>query len=359
MMKWSKMMILGMIVFGMLGLMPASAQSVCGDLSREDCAILQNAQQSTTNLNAAGFKATIEFDFGISFFPDMLNLRMVADGVYTRVPVTRQDVEDDYRPLYSLNADMSVFLEGEINEFLQPTDNTLTTNFDLRYVDGVGYADMSKILSLMNISSRSWYSVNMTDFLTKLIRDGIFPSDTTSIMTMLFGLDYVGALALDGTLRRVDDFQTETQQFAVFEGTFSFGDYLDDNPFIFEALVLGVDLSIRDFMPNSNYTDAEIRRAAEFYANWSRALDIRILQTVGLDDGYVHQTQFEMLFIPEITETLNPDPLGLALFGSLELRFSVDFRYTQFENVPFITKPEQSSPVRYEDLFGNGRNSLF
>ena len=359
MMKWSKIMLLAMVVFAMLGLMPAFAQPVCGDLSRDDCILLQNAQQATTNLNSAGFKATVEFDFGISFFPDMLNLRMVADGVYTRVPVTRQDIEADYRPLYSLNADMTVFLEGETSELIQPTDNTFTTTFDLRYVDGVGYADLSKILPLMSLSRGSWYSVDMTDFLTKLIRDGIFPSDTIAIMTMLFGSDYIGALALDGTLHRADDIQTDSQTFAVFEGIFSFGDYLDDNPIIFSSLVVGWELSIRDFMPNSNYTDAEIRRAAEFYAEWFRALDFNMVQTVGLDDGYVHQTQFEMIFAPEITTTLNPDPLGLALFGSIELRFLADFRYTQFGNVPLIIKPEQSSPLRYEDIFGDGNNSLF
>lgn len=338
---------------------PSSAQSVCGDLSREDCAILQNAQQATTNLNSAGFKATVEFDFGISFFPDMLNLRMVADGVYTRIPVTRDDIEDEYLPLYSLNADMTVFLEGEIDEFLQPTDNTITTTFDLRYVDGVGYADLSKVFASLNLSLGTWYSVDMTDFLTKLMRDAIFPSDTITIMNDFFAVDYMAGFGLGGSLSRRDDIQSDLQQFAVFEGVFSFGDYLDANPLVLESFEMAFESLIYDFLPNSNYTDAEIRDAAEFYANWSRALDIRIVQTVGLDDGYVHQTQFEMTFAPETTETLNPDPLGLALFSGIQLRILADFRYTQFEDVPFIIKPEQSLPLRYEDLFGDGDNSLF
>ncbi|MCL4255569.1 MAG: hypothetical protein KJ043_17555 [Anaerolineae bacterium] len=338
---------------------PISAQSVCGDLSRDDCAILQNAQQATTNLNSAGFKATLEFDFGIGIFPDILNVRMVADGVYTRVPVTRDDIDDEYRLLYSLNADMTVFLEGEINEIIQPIDNSITTTFDLRYVDGVGYADLSKVFAPLNLSSGTWYSVDMTDFLTKLIRDAIFPSDTITIIDDLFSVDYMGGLGLDGSLSRLDDIQSDSQQFAVFEGVFSFGDYLDANPLVLESFEMAFENLIYDFLPNSNYTDAEIRDAAEFYANWSRALDIRILQTVGLDDGYVHQTQFEMTFASETTETLNPDPLGLALFSGIQLRILADFRYTQFGNVPLIIKPEQSSPLRYEDLFGDGDNSLF
>ncbi len=359
MMKWLKIMLFVLFVFAMLGLMPAFAQTACGSLSRDDCTLLQNAQQATTNLNSAGFKATVEFDFGIRFLPDLFSLRMVADGVYTRVPVTRDDVEDEYRSLYSLNADMTVFLEGETSEIIQPTENTFTTTFDLRYVDGVGYADLSKILPLMNVSRGSWYSVDMTDFLTKLIRDGIFPPNTISVLTMLFGSDYVSGLALDGTLRRVDDIQTDLQTFAVFEGTFSLSDYLEDNPSLFTTFVFALELSIRDFASNSNYTNAEIRRAAEFYADWLRAIDILIVQTVGLDDGYVHHTQFELRFAPESTETLNPDPLGLALFGGIQLRFWADFRYTQFGYVPLITEPEQSSPLRYEDLFGDGDNSLF
>lgn len=359
MIKWSKMIILVVGIWMMAGIggIPASAQSTCGELNRDDCALLKNAQRITTDLNAAEFKAIVEFSFGMRPFSEIFDIRLIADGVYARTPTMRQDVDDTYSPLYTLNADMNVLVDGRISSLIQPTNNTLTTNLALRYVDGIGYAELSKVLSRVG---ETWYSLDMLDFLTKLIRDEILPENVLDILNLLFSADYVGILAMDGYLRRLDDVQTAFQTFAVFEGVLSFDAFLDDNPIIYNALISAMEDNIRNFVLFRNsYTDDEISRAAQFYVEGFRGIDIRIIQTVGFDDGYIHQTQFEFTFEPETSPAPDPDPLGIAIFRSFELRFFVDFRYTQFENIPFITKPTSSTPVRYEDLFQDGDNSLF
>lgn len=358
MFRLSKITALLMVLMVMLVIMPTSAQTNCGDLSRDDCTLLKNAQSATSNLSSAGFKMTIDFDFGISFLPELISFRMVADGTYTRVPVTRDDVDGGYRPLYGLNADMTIYIDGEISDIIQPRNNTLTTTLDLRYVDGIGYANLNKILPTAR--SDMWYSVDVPDYVRRLIRDRIFPDNVLSVFGEFFDTDVWDSISRDGDVTRLDDIVHDSQTFAVFEVNLSYDKYFDDNPTAFNLFIVMLEQALRNTY-GTRYSDSELRQSAEGYAQFFRDMNMRFWQMVGMDDGYVHVTQFEYTFIPTSTASIDPDPLNLGLLGGtgLELRFLLDFRYTQFDNVPLITAPEDAQPVRYEDLFGNGANSLF
>lgn len=355
MFRLSKITALLMIL---MAIMPTSAQTNCGGLSRDDCTLLKNAQSATSNLSSAGFKMTIDFDFGISFLPELISFRMVADGTYTRVPVTRDDVDGEYRPLYGLNADMTIYIDGEISDIIQPRNNSLTTSLDLRYVDGIGYANLNKILSISR--AQMWYSVDVAEYLRRLIRDRIFPDNALTVLSEFFVTDIWNTFALDGDVTRLGDMVLDAQTFAVFEINLSYDDYFNDHPYTFNLFVNMLEQALRTTY-GMTYSDSELRQAAEGYAQFFRDMNMRFRQMVGMDDSYVHVTQFEYTFIPTNTTPISPDPINLGLLSGsgFELRFLLDFRYTQFDNVPLITAPEESQPVRYEDLFGNGANSLF
>ncbi|HRF98660.1 MAG TPA: hypothetical protein PLZ51_25805, partial [Aggregatilineales bacterium] len=165
MLRLSKLVLLSLLVIISI---PVHGQSFCGDLSRDDCEILQTAQSATSNLDAAGFEMTMDISFGIQFLPNLITAHVVANGVYSRVPVTRNDLEAPYNDLFGLNADMSVLVDAAVSEFVLPENNTLTTALDLRYVDGIGYAELSKVLPLISPYAEigSWYSADMVDYLS-------------------------------------------------------------------------------------------------------------------------------------------------------------------------------------------------
>jgi len=357
----SKVIILSVLVLWLGMIHPVSAQSSCGDLSADDCDLLQTAQATTSNLSSATFQATIEASLAFEFFGELVTMRMVADGAYSRVSTDGVEIESDYLPLYELNADMSVFVDIALSEFAMPENNTLTTSLDLRYVDGVGYADLSKLLPIINpfFSEGGWYSVDVPEYTRRLMRDAALPSDFLSSSNIALALDYWGSLVSGGsTVTRLDDEQIDNQTIAVFENILLFDTFFDENPFE-EQLFINLMDEFFQLQYGGIYTDKELRQSAVFYADLIRNAEIRMMQRVGLEDGYVHQTYFALNFTPQTDETLNPDPLGLSLFNGAEFHFSLDFRYTQFEDVPLTIAPEDSTPVRYEDLFGSGDTSPF
>jgi len=358
----SKVIILSALLLWLGMIHPVSAQSSCGDLSVDDCDLLQTAQITTSNLSSATFQAIIETSLGFEFLGNLFELRMVADGAYSRVSVDSRDIEADYLPFYELNADMSLFIDITFSEFLLPDDDTVTTtSLNLRYVDGMGYADLTKILPFVSpiLNRDSWYRIDVPEYIRRLMRDLILPSDFLSSGNIAFALDYWGSLAdVGSSVTRLEDEQRDDQTFAVFENVLVFGTLFDENPFE-EQLFINLFTEFLEAEYGGIYDDKELRQSAVFYADLFRSAEIRLMQMVGLDDGYVHQTYFTLNFAPNSDDILNPDPLGLSMFSGAELYFSIDFRYTQFEDVPLTTAPEDSTPVRYEDIFGSGDTSPF
>ncbi|MDX2075239.1 MAG: hypothetical protein SFZ02_02320 [bacterium] len=359
MLRLSKLVLLLLLVIISV---PVHAQSSCGDLSTADCEILQTAQRATGNLPSASFEATAEFALGISFFPELITVRVVSNGVYTRVPTITADIEEAYRPLFGLNADMSIVIDAEISEFVVPEDNTFTAALDLRYVDGVGYAELSKILPLIDpsLDADGWYSVDVADYISRFMRDGIFPSDFLDTFATTYGVDSWESFATEGSNRRLDDVQIGEQSFAVFEASLYTRDYYDDNPDMYQNLIDAFE-NLLHTQYGAFYTDDQLRNAAEFYADLTTNMQFSLTYWVSLDDGYIHDSQFDFIFIPDEDTPAQPDfdPLGIALLSTAELRFSLDFRYTQFENIPLVSAPDDATPVRYEDLFGYGDSSPF
>ncbi|MCU0480363.1 MAG: hypothetical protein MUE54_04035 [Anaerolineae bacterium] len=357
----SKFILVALFVLWLGAITPAQAQSTCGDLSASDCQLLQTAQEATSALSSANFRAVTDLGFGIEFFPDVIQLRLTTEGAYQRQPYDDVDVDRVFRPLYGLNADMSAILEIIVSEFVSPTDNTFLSSFDLRYVDGMGYAELTKFLTAVDPFARGagWYSVDMTEYFRRFIQDDVFTANLNEFNT-LFGLDYWSVLAFSGAkVARLDDIQADNQSFAVFELTLNVADYLDSNPFVEEPLLEALE----DFLLDANVdelSDEALREATQFYLDVLGSIEIRFVQTVGLTDGYVHQTQIDFDFIPDVDSTLSPDPLGLSILADIVLHFSIDFRYTQFNNkIPDIIAPEDSSLVPYDDLFGSGDSSPF
>jgi hypothetical protein len=358
--RMSKLILVAVFLLWLGMITPAQAQSTCGDLSADDCDLLQSAQQATTDLSSATFRAIFDLNLGIEIFPDLIQVRLTTDGAYQRQPFDNADVERDYRPLYGLNADMSLILEASVSEFVFPDDNTFLSSFDLRYVDGMGYAELTKLLREIDPFARGggWYSADVIEYIRRFVQDNVFP-DGFQQFGLAFSTDYWGALAISGVnVARLADIQDDNQSFAVFEIAFTIDEYIQENPFLEEGLLDSIQTFLEDFNPN--FSDDDLRQSAVYYVDLLRAAEFRFIQTVGLSDGYVHRTQFDFDFAPDMDTVLNPDPLGLSTFGNFELGFSVDFQYTQFDiAIPEIVAPEESSPVRYDDLFGNGESLPF
>lgn len=359
--KMSKLILVVMLMVWLGAIIPTQAQSTCGDLSASDCELLQTAQQSTSNLSSATFHAVADLSLSIEFFPDLLQIRLTTDGAYQRQSYDNIDVPSEYRPLFGLNANMSAVLEATVSEFIAPTDNTFISSFDLRYVDGMGYAELTKLLPAIDPFTQrgGWYSADITEYIRGLAEDAILSTDFEYISTLLSS-DYWGALTRSGAnITRLDDIQADNQSFAVFELVLSVDEYLNENPNIEDPMLDALEVLLYDLSFGAMPDDV-LRTNAVFYLDLLRASEFRLLQTVGLTDGYVHQTQFDFNLAPNSDTILEDDPLGLNALGEVELRFSIDFRYTQFNVViPEITAPEDSHPVRYNDLFGTGDSSPF
>ncbi|HRF98661.1 MAG TPA: hypothetical protein PLZ51_25810, partial [Aggregatilineales bacterium] len=90
--------------------------------------------------------------------------------------------------------------------------------------------------------------------------------------------------------------------FAVFEIAFLVSDYFDENVVAKEVFITAFE----DFLQaqyGGIYSDEELRDSAVYYADLFKNTEINLMQMVGLADGFVHHTRFDIFFAPDVSDT--------------------------------------------------------
>ncbi|GEM_PF-1748001 len=354
-----KVLLFGLLVCLFLPVLSITAQEDCGGLGSDDCALLTNAQRATSELSSATFELEMNASMGIEFFPDLITMRLVADGAYQFV---EPDVDSAYGWLSGFNADMSVFLDVELSE-LMGANNSLTTAFDLRYVGGIGYAELTKFLPMLNPllgdDAGGWYSLDIPDMLGELSNDAIVPEDLLESLTFLTPFEYLSAFSNYGTISRLDNISINDQNYAQFEIAFTMSELIEANSIVSNSLQDQL-LELLRTQYGSLYDEDVLQESATFYLELFEQIEMSIIQVVGLTDGYVHGISFNVTFAPDDTFVAPLiDPFTLGVLATANFQLSLNLRYTQFGDVSAIVAPEDAKPVRYRDLFGNGNNFSF
>jgi hypothetical protein len=358
-----KVVLFGLLICLFLPVFSIQAQEGCGGMIAEDCAVFTQAHLAMRELSSAVFELEMNASMGIEFFPDLITMRLVADGAYQFVEPNVQNEDNPFAGLAGFNADMSVFVDVELSELIGVNDS-LTTAFDLRYVDGIGYAELTKVLSTMNnpllgIDAGGWYSLDIPDILSELVDDVNVPEDVLASVTVLNPLELLSIFSDYDKVSRLDDMVINDQVFAQFETAFTMRELIETYSLSSESMRDQL-LELLTTQYGNVYDEAVLQENATFYVSLLEEIEMTLTQSVSLTDGYVHDIGFVVTFTPDdrwVAPT--SDPLGLGVLVMANFQFSLNFRYTQFGDVPAIIAPEDATPVRYRDLFGDGDNFSF
>jgi hypothetical protein len=312
---------------------PAFAQMpepFCGDLSDDDCAILIDAQDASMEVESS--TSSIDVDILIAGIPglpaDELAFNYMQDSSVALDPAlamaimemqqmppeelmdSMDDMVETLLDLYAnlaLDTEISFTMPQEIADAASAEagiEIPTTLSAMLRMVDGYGYANIDELAAeipeLAGVSG--WYGVDILSLMEMSFEESMATANSGSDMAASmtgFGLTSFfnsqegrDMLAEYIEVERADDATIDGQEAAVFLTTFDFGRFVG-SPAFAELLI-----SQRELLNESMEMELSEEELGEmlsllpmFGPMLFTGLDFEIMQTIGLDDFYVYDSE--------------------------------------------------------------------
>jgi hypothetical protein len=309
----------------------------CGDLSEEDCAILQDSQAASMELFA--YDATLNFDFALTDVPDLpqdISFGFVSDGSFSFSPeflaqamefqamMQENDMSDPMAMMeQSMDIGMAFYdqaafdmvwdvtLSDDVAALLsQQAGVTIPTelNLPLRLVDGFFYANLDDVAQIVPGLS-GWIGFDMVGFLEAsmdqtmaMMEEGMSEMDPATMGAMMgsgtaMNPELQAAVEANTMVERLDDATVNGADVATFLHTFDFGGFLSDPAVIgmlvdqLQAQVATQNMMSEDALP---LTEEDIAMVAEMVPMLApmllSGLEWETVNTIGLDDLFVYTT---------------------------------------------------------------------
>lgn len=338
--------------------LPTAAQDdteICGRLGTEDCTLLLTSQQAMSDMDAAAF----DIDMELTVSPLLLNIPFVFTTTITGDYV----LNEKYRALSTnviqwvtntftgITSDVNVIitLPEQLNN-LSPDLPEGPITFDLRLVDGIGYANIVKLIDTSEPTA--WYGVDIIAYYNEIF--ALLDLSATSPFTMPeSGTGALGALVqLGGDLTRMPDKNT----FTAFEGTLNGAQLLADDA-LREEIEVGLLIALEQ-QYGAFYEDKALQEAATLYTDLLTYVDIRTERVIDPETAYLHELRVEMTFSPaedaaQQMTTAN-DPIGVAILLDFNVSFAFTLAVSDFNDVQPTTTPDNYELIPLDEMLPGG-----
>lgn len=333
-------MLLLTVVSGAALAQTTTADVYCGDLSADDCAILQQSQTAMHDLTAAAFNLFV--DVQIEAEGEQMPISLVGSGAYSgldRNADLSMGGDAALTALRGFNAELmltATLPQSMVEEADAP--NTLT--LELRLVDGVGYLNFDPLQPLINDPQfAGWGGLDLAGLIGALLEEN--PDFLSELGSMAAGSGVDADMFMNMDTQAVEQYLTITRTDdgsgtnATFETTVDFAGLLAD-PAFQDMLRSQMDAS------GQGMTDADQQEAFDQMSTAFEDATLLIRQEVDTTSGRTASLSVE--FDVAVTDAADPSENGSASVTAM-----INYDY---ENVPTITAPENASVLPYQQLLG-------
>jgi hypothetical protein len=368
---------------------PAFAQlpePFCGDLSDDDCAILQQSQDATLELESSS--SAINVDILIAGIPglpaDELAFNYMQEGSAALDPeLAMQIVEmqqmspeelmdnmdsmiDTMLSLYenlALDVNVSFTMPQEIADAASAeagVEIPTTLSAMLRMVDGYGYANIDELAAeipeLAGVSG--WYGLDIVSLMEVGFEQSASSSSDSDMAASMTGFGMTSFLnSQEGRdmladyieVERLDDATVDGQDVAVFRTTFDFGGFVGSP--LFADLLLSQREAINE-AADMEMSEAELQEMLSLLPMFGpmlfTGLDFEVEQQIGLEDYYVQDSSLvfdwdlsSLIAVARMADASLELPEGIAPVIS----FNVTNTASDFNAVEEVEAPEDAMIV--------------
>jgi hypothetical protein len=353
----------------------------CGDLSEADCAIITAAQAASASLESA--TTSFNVDMNVTNVPDMefesLAININGTGSFhiepelmAQLQAAQQDPARFVNPSESIallgslvtgfagDLTLTISIPPEVAMMMGGSeDETIpeSITLGLRMVDGVGYvnlADLAAFIPADEAPPSDWMGMELQPLIAMLsgfMEMGQENMDPAAMEDMISGFmdpafmnEFVG-------IERLGDTQVMGQNAAVFRTTINYAAFFESGMFqemmrtqmAAMAEASGEELTEEDM--------AEMDEAFGMVGMMYENIDLAIIQTIGLDDSYIHVTEVNMNWdLSSLMAMTGEESEGPAPVFTLNMLV----QNGDFNAAPPISAPEDATIVPFSEMMGSG-----
>lgn len=337
----------------------------CGDLAEADCQLLNDSQTAMAALasNSAEFMMTINID-GIPDTPGPMAITFSGLGAYTggeelrTMSTSIAAAQDDPMAIFNMFPDLLTAFDGDLTlklgfpaEMMADSGMPESITLELKLVDGVGYINFDPLQPLINDPQYTgWGGLDLAGLLRAVLEEqdemisGLLAQQGTTAMGMnpefIAAMSDPAFMASFMTIARTDDGSTDMATFAV---TLNLGAMMS-SPAYTEMIQQQIQAQMA--MQGVELSAEEMQQALAISTQMLEDATFNITQTIGVNDKFVHSTDFSMAFDMSGAMAAAGDTSGAAM------NFSVNgsFKLGQFNSVAPISAPANASVMPYEQL---------
>jgi len=340
--------------------LPVAAQddpNICGELATDDCSLLTNSQKTMTALDAAAFDINIELNAGLLFLniPFVFSTDITGDYVLNDNyrAVSTNAVQLLTNTITGITSDVNVIitLPEQLNNLgMDIPDEPIT--FDLRLVDGVGYANLVKVIE--TTEPTAWYGIDIIAYYNEIF-DLLDISATSPFTLPEDNTGTIGAIVqLGGEFSRQED----PDGFLIIEGIVT-GDQILADEDLREEIELALQLTLEQ-QYGAFYDADELQDAAIAYTDLLQYIDIRTQRRIDPETAYLHGLSVAFNFLPDedASNLLNQsnDPIGMSALVDFSVSFTFDLEISQFNAVDPTSTPETYELIPLDEMLPDGFN---
>ncbi|MEZ4860750.1 MAG: hypothetical protein R3C14_05560 [Caldilineaceae bacterium] len=372
----------------------------CGNLSTADCDILIASQEAMLGVESGVYNS--EMNLLISGVPglpaDEVSFNLSQDATYSfdpklvaglakvqmmkpeEITANVEDVLDLLVNFYgSLGYDghMNLVMSQEVADILSAEAQTpIPNDFDVafRIVDGYGFLDLASLAAFAPDTEglQGWAGIDLLTLMKMGLQQGLDPNAVNAAGNSMpaslagFGIgNYLNSpegRAMMEQFVKVERLRDETidgQDVAIFRSTFDFGRFVGSP--IFRDLVL----SQLDTINQAAKTDLTQDQVTEGLTMLSfvgpmlfTGLDFHSAQAIGLDDQYVHQSEFvfdwdlsSLVGVAKMVDSQGEMGLSTMLGDSAPvISFEITSNASDFNSAPAVETPENAQIIPLEAL---------
>ena len=312
----------------------------CGDLSADDCAILEQSQTAMQNLTAASFDLFV--DVQIEAEGEQMPISLVGSGAYSGLDRNADLSLDGMAALTALRGfNAELMLTATLPQSLvEESESPNTLTLELRLVDGVGYLNFDPLQPLINDPQfTGWGGLDLAGLIGALLEDN--PEIFNELGSMAAGSGVNPEMFTNMDTQAVEQYLTITRTDdgsganATFETTVDFAGLLAD-PAFQDTLRQQMDVS------GQGMTEADQQEAFDQMSSAFQDASLLIRQEVDTASGRTASLSVE--FDVAVTDAEDPSENGSAAVTAM-----INYDY---ENVPTLTAPENASVLPYQQLLG-------
>jgi len=374
---------------------------LCGDLSDEDCAILEGATAAAQNLTS--YAAGMSMEIGVSGVPDLpvdpMRLSLLITGRFA-YDETAHQVMQRMNTLQGMSAEDMQALADELPDLMLDLyrgmnfDMTMTytlppelaaemsadsevtfpetMSFAMRMIDGMMYVNIGELRDLIpdaeDTFTADWMGMDYIGLMEMQMEQGMGGAENPAMMGMMGGLgaaEMMKEMEQFVTIERLDDVDLNGQEGAVFAYTPDVIGFLTSDTFtdFVNQMVAQAAAQAGEDAPSA----AEMRQATSMISFMApmlfRDLEISAQTTIGLDDAMTHSSvfnltwdltslmQFAAMTDPALAETLGDAEPVITLDFTMDLSdFNADMTFETPEDVQMIPLDEMM-PVDQSAVF--------